>query len=444
MNGPVSLQLGLLNLMEEQIGLFPGFKDRPHWTDGERFQAFRVHKLQKTIEWAYQRSRFYRRLLDQAGLSPLRIADFHDLAELPFTKPSDLAAQPFDFLCVSQGDIERIITFTSSGTVGPRKRVCFTEKDIDHITDYLAVGMNTATGRDSTVQILLPDGPVMGQSDLLKRGVEKMGGTPVMSGLFAPSEEQVRTIENNGSKVIFGETRLIYRITKEMENVRDLRALGLECVFVTTSYLSDIMRYHLENAYGCRVNTHYGLTEMGLGLAVECPETGLYHFNELDTFAEVIDPETGERVKEGEEGELVFTTLTREGMPFIRYRSHDLASMSVSPCACGSFLSTIRHVTRRRESLVDLPNGTTVYPSLFDDYLFRNPGIIDFDISLDRPANRLIFDVEIKKDGSVRKDQVETLIRESMVTKDLTIEVRLLPRGSLKQGAHFKKMIREV
>lgn len=99
---------------------------------------------------------------------------------------------------------------------------------------------------------------------------------------------------------------------------------------------------------------------------------------------------------------------------------------------------------RRRESLVELFNGATVYPSVYDDYLFRNPGIIDFDISLDRSTNRLIFEVETKKDGDVRKEQVETPIRESMVAMDLTIEEQLLPQGSLKQGARFKKMIEEV
>jgi len=444
MTGPVSLQKGLLNLMKKQISLFPSFRDRPQWTDRERFQAFRTHKLQKTVEQAYEKSRFYRRLFDEAGLIPSDIKSFQDLAKLPFTNPRDLATRPFDFLCVSQGDIERIITFTSSGTVGPQKRVFFTKKDIDHITDFLAVGMNTVTGKESAVQILLPDGPIMGQSDLLKRGVEKMGGIPVKTGMLTPSEEQVCTIKDRGSKVIFGETRLIYRITKEMEEIWDLDALELECVFVCTSYLSDIMRAYLASSYGCRVSTHYGLCEMGLGLAVECPETSLYHFNELDTFGEVINPETGERIKDGEEGELVFTTLTREGMPLIRYRSHDLASMFVAPCACGSFLSTISHVKRRRESLRELPNGATVYPSLFDDYLFRNASVIDFDISFDQPAGRLIFEVEIKKDADAREEQMRRLIQEASCSRDLDIEVRLLPQGSLKQGAHFKKMIKAV
>jgi len=181
MNKPVSLQKGLLELMEKQIPLFPKFETNAKWTDEEKFQAFRLHKLKKTIELAYEKSAFYKRLLDNAGIEPDDIQSFEDLKKIPFTEPSDLAAKPYDFLCVSQGEIERIITFTSSGTIGPQKRVCFTTKDLEHITDFLAVGMNTATGKDSTVQILLPDGPVMGQSDLLKRGVEKMGGTPVMS-----------------------------------------------------------------------------------------------------------------------------------------------------------------------------------------------------------------------------------------------------------------------
>ena len=444
MNKPVALQAGLLNLMKRQMPLFPGFEERPGWSDRECFEAFRIHKLQRTLENAYENGRFYRRLFDSVGLKPTDIRSFDDLERLPLTNPSDLAAKPYDFLCVSQGEIERIITFTSSGTVGPQKRVCFTRKDLDHITDFLAVGMNTATGRTSTVQILLPDGPVMGQSDLLKRGVEKMGGTPVMSGLFAPSEEQVKAIRDNGSKVIFGETRLIYRISKEMEDTWDLAALGLDCVFVTTSYLPEVMRTYLEKAYGCRVSTHYGLSEMGLGLAVECPETGLYHFNELDTFGEVVDPGTGKRVEPGQEGELVFTTLMREGMPLIRYRSHDLAALLEGPCACGSFLSSITHVKRRRESLAEIPGGETVYPSLFDDTLFRHPDVIDFNIGLDRKAGRLVFDVEVKNGSMARPADLVPLIREAADTGGLEVLVQVLPQGSLKPEAHFKKMIREI
>lgn len=442
MNKPVALQDGLSNLMGKQIPLYPTFIDRAQWADQHRFQRFRIHKLQKTVAHAYRNSRFYRRLFDKAGLSPADIETFADLHRIPFTTPSDLAANPFDFLCVSQAEIERIITFTSSGTVGPKKRVFFTRKDIDHITNFLAVGMNTATGKDSTVQILLPEGPVLGQSDLLKQGVEKMGGTPVMSGLFAPSQEQVRTICDKRSKVIFGETRLIYRISKETENSWDLGNLGLECVFVTTSYLPDVMRKYFEKTYGCRVSTHYGLSEMGLGLAVECPVTGRYHFNELDTYAEVVDPETGEPLKDGQEGELVFTTLTRDGMPLIRYRSHDLSSMKTTSCDCGAYLSTISHVKRRRESMVELPDGTRIYPSLFDDYLFRNESVIDFDISLDSAGGRLIFDVETKAHAVVPEEQLESLIQEAAWLRDLTVQVKLMPPGSLKQGAHFKKMIK--
>lgn len=444
MNKPVSLQNGLLELMEKQIPLFSEFEEKAGWTDEERFEAFRLHKLKKTIDLAYEKSVFYRRMLDNAGIKPEDIQSFSDLKKIPFTEPSDLAAKPYDFLCVSQGDIERIITFTSSGTIGPQKRVCFTTKDLDHITDFLAVGMNTATGKDSTVQILLPDGPVMGQSDLLKRGVEKMGGIPVMSGLFAPSEEQVKAIRDNGSKVIFGETRLIYRISKEMENTWDLGALGLECVFVTTSYLPDTMRKYLEESYGCRVSTHYGLSEMGLGLAVECPESGLYHFNELDTYGELINPETGEPAGDGEEGELVFTTLMRNGMPLIRYRSHDLAKMPKEKCACGSFLSTIGHVHKRRESIVVLPNGKSIYPSMFDDFLFRNQAIIDYDIFIDTQNAALVFKVETKTAENADVEEIKSLIAKANSTKGMDIEISLVPQGSLKQGVHFKKVIKEI
>jgi len=229
-----------------------------------------------------------------------------------------------------------------------------------------------------------------------------------------------------------------------MEDTWDLKALGLECVFVTTSYLPDVMRKFLEESYGCRVSTHYGLSEMGLGLAVECPESGLYHFNELDTYGELINPESGEPAGDGEEGELVFTTLMRDGMPLLRYRSHDLAKMPKEKCGCGSFLSSIGHVHKRRESIVALPNGARIYPSMFDDFLFQNQSIIDFDISLDRKNRTLVFDVETKASENADAEGIKRLIAQAGLTEEIEIDVRPVPQGSLKQGVHFKKVIKEI
>ena len=131
-------------------------------------------------------------------------------------------------------------------------------------------------------------------------------------------------------------------------------------------------------------------------------------------------------------------------MPLLRYRSHNLASMPKDKCACGSFLSSISHIHKRRESIVVLPNGSSIYPSMFDDYLFQNADIIDFDISLNREKGVLIFEVETKASGKVNEGEIKSLIAKAESTGNMDIEVKIVPQGSLKQGVHFKKVIKKI
>ena len=321
---------------------------------------------------------------------------------------------------------------------------------VDLITDTIE-GMKTVADRSDVVQILLPEGPVLGQCDLLARGVEKMGARPVIAGMFRPPEEQIDMIQQNASTVLFSETHLMYRITKAMESRVDLSALGLKTIFLTTSFASPSMIQYLGRTWDARVSTHYGLTEMGLGLAVDCPECRAYHFNELDVIGEVIDPETGRSLPPGSTGELVFTTLDREAMPLLRYRTRDLASFGQAAETCGSFLRTIGHVGSRVESLVRLTNGDVLFPTLFHDTIFRLPEVIDYDLSVDHweGDDRLIFDVEVQApDDALRGRLIETIksdwVSLGLTTTPAAVEVRLTPPGALEQGRHFKKMIRDL
>jgi phenylacetate-coenzyme A ligase PaaK-like adenylate-forming protein len=141
--------------------------------DAGLFEEYRLFKLRRTLAYVAGRSRFYGKLFADAGIEPGGIRSIADLGSLPLTGPADMAAEPFAFLCVSQGQVERAITFTSSGTVGPKKRVFFSEADIEAITDYMGAGMKTVTDESDVVQILLPEGPACGQSDLLARGSQR-------------------------------------------------------------------------------------------------------------------------------------------------------------------------------------------------------------------------------------------------------------------------------
>jgi phenylacetate-coenzyme A ligase PaaK-like adenylate-forming protein len=415
---------------------------------------FQLFQLRNTLHYVYDKSLFYRELFSKKGIEPGEVQSLADLAKLPLTEPKELAETPLRFLCVPLGEVTRVITFTSSGTTGPQKRISFSEKDVEVMTDFMAVGMSVVATSDDVVQIMLPKGMVLGQSDLLARGVEKMGATPVITGIEPTSEEQIQAIEKHGSTVLFCETLRLNRITVEAKNNHDLTKLGVKALFLTSNYLSDSMRANLQSAWNCEAFTHYGLTEMGLGVAVECPAHNGYHFNEADLLAEIIDPETGEVLPNEEEGELIFTTLTREAMPLIRYRTHDISRLDVKPCECGiTTLKKLDRITRRLESTVRIGEGDEIYPAMFDEALYTVPDIVGYEVSVSKDGVKdcLTFQVEIaRKRAAVKALVREVILKVPPVQKNVKMgkmtipEIQLVTPGSLQKSTRAKKLIKNM
>jgi phenylacetate-CoA ligase len=455
----ISLQKSLSKILKQRISETPEYRkhvakkslEKITRSDLEDFQLF---QLRNTLHYVYNKSLFYRELFSKKGIEPGEVQSLADLAKLPLTEPKELAETPLRFLCVPLGDVTRVITFTSSGTTGPQKRISFNEKDVEIMTDFMGAGMSVVATSDDVVQIMLPKGMVLGQSDLLARGVEKMGATPVITGIEPTPEEQIQAIERHGSTVLFCETLRLNRITVEAKNNHDLTKLGGKALFVTSNYLSDSMRANLQSAWNCEVFTHYGLTEMGLGVAVECLAHNGYHFNEIDLLAEVVDPETGEVLPEGEEGELVFTTLTREAMPLIRYRTHDISRLSAKPCECGiTALKKLDKITRRLESVVRIGEGDEIYPAMFDEALYAIPDIVGYEVSVskDDAKDSLTFQVEIARKGAAVKELIrEAILKVPPVRKNVKVgkmtmpEIQLVTPSSLQKGTRAKKLIKDM
>lgn len=455
----ISLQKSLSKILKQRIRETPEYqkhiakKSLEKITRGD-LEDFQLFQLRNTLHYVYDKSLFYRELFSKKGIEPGEVQSLADLAKLPLTEPQELAKTPLRFLCVPLGEVTRVITFISSGTTGPQKRISFIEKDVEVMTDFMGAGMSVVATSDDVVQIMLPKGMVLGQSDLLARGVEKMGATPVITGIEPTPEEQIQAIERHGSTVLFCETLRLNRITVETKNNHDLTKLGVKALFLTSNYLSESMRANLQSAWNCEVFTHYGLTEMGLGVAVECPAHNGYHFNEIDLLAEVIDPETGEVLPDGEEGELVFTTLTRKAMPLIRYRTHDISRLSAKPCECGiTALKKLDRVTRRVESVLRIGEGDEIYPAMFDEALYTIPDIVGYEVSVskDDAKDSLIFQVEIARKGAAVEELVrEMILRVPPVQKNVKMgkmtmpEIQLVTPGSLQKSTRAKKLIKDM
>jgi phenylacetate-CoA ligase len=417
-------------------------------SDVEIYQAF---KLRKTLQYAYEKSSFYREWFDASGLRPEDICSPEDLSRLSFTEPRQLAEAPYRLLCVSQADIARPYNFVTSGTTGPRKRVFWSRADLERITDFMAAGIGTVATTKDVIHIILPDGRPYSQAELLREGVKKFGATPAVSAVDIGARELSNSIEEFHSTVIFGYARRLFRLSKELQSKEVLNERGVRVLFLAAEYLPDAMRKELEQIWNCRVHTHYGLTEMGLGVAVECSAGNGYHFNEADLLVEIVDPGTGVSVNPGEEGELVFTTLNREAMPLIRYRTHDISRLIVEPCSCGaSTLLKIDKVKKRLESIVKVGDGDEMYPALFDDVLFEVPGIIDYQVLVTRQDNnyRLDFKIEMIEEGEDRLTEIRNkLLAAPIVASNIAAGKMLVPRmetvgsGALQSVGREKKMI---
>ncbi len=419
--------------------------------DRAAIDAYQCLRLRQTLRYAYERSSFYRQHFSSAGVTPDDIHDINDLSRLPFTEPEHLAASPYRFLCISQSEIARPHAFVTSGTTGPQKKVFWSQRDLDRIVEFMAAGIATVADEEDVVQILLADGRPYSQADLLYRGVQRLGANPVISGMDIGSDEQLRILEESHATVLFGYTHQIFRLSKDLQNKTDLAARKVKALFLAGAYVPPLMRHELEHIWNCRVHTHYGLTEMGLGVAVECDAHAGYHFNEAGLLIEVVNPKTGIAAAPGEEGELVFTTLAREAMPLIRYRTRDLSRILPDPCPCGAHsLQRIDYVRKRLESMISLGGKEEIYPALLDDALYGIPGLVDYQAVLMRgeSLSRLKVTADMLSENAHASEQIRmqlqsipAIARSMAAGKLARPEVSIAAPGALKSAGREKKLI---
>jgi len=352
----------------------------------EILQRFQVYRLNKMIDYAREHSPFYRERL----LNDFSAGSIHDLTKLPFTTHVDLRDHPHQLLCVSLTGVARVFTHFTTGTLGRPKKIFFSEKDVERIVRSMsAITANVINGagldpRGAKVAIYLPNsGRPLSMAEMIARGVRLIGGDPFIGSCHDATEEQIEEILAAKPDVLMGSAFRIWRITQEGRETRDLRKANVKAVFITSEYLSSTMRTRLEKAWGATVFHHYGMTEPGFAIGIECGCHCGYHYNESDLLFEVVNPATGEPVGDGEEGELVFTSLAREAMPFIRYRTGDIASITQDACPCGSsLLSRIGVMPKKIGLIYELKTGEQIYASLFDEALYELDDLIDYRIFL--------------------------------------------------------------
>ncbi len=375
--------------------------------DRELFEQYQLHLFRKQMAYVMQNSHYYRKKYDEAGVVPGDIRAMEDLDKVPLTEPADLADEPFLFLCQSQSKIAR--TFSTSGTTGKNKRLFYTREDLLNIIDSIAAALRSAGLKSNeTLHIMFP-AVVAWDPSLMLEGACKVAGLKSEVCSAVDVDEQVKVMREKQAQVIIGLTSFIYRVTVLARDKHDLRSLGLKAIICSSEPLSEAVRQEIEQAWGCKCLSQYGMTEMGLATTIECHmQTGL-HINEADFMVEVIDPDTGKRLPPGEEGELIWTSLSFQGSPLLRYRSYDISHYIIPPCECGhATVGKIGKPKGRRDAATKIGLGERIFPVLFDEAIMQVKGVLNYQLEIDKPSfrDRLHFTVEYSGDMEQGRKEV--------------------------------------
>ena len=343
----------------------------------EALEEYQLNLIRETIDSEKSGSRFYGERLKNVNTD--RICTLDDIGKIPFTFPNDIQNDPFKFLCVPQSEIKRIVTLNTTGTSGKEKRIFFSEEDLDYTVDFFIYGMSCLTDKTDRVMVLLPGDSYGSIGDLLKKALEKTNIECFVHGVVADPEETAKEIiEKNITSIVGIPSQVLY-----LSRVRsDIFVSRIKSVLLSTDYVPETLIRELTDRYGCRVFTHYGMTEMGYGGGVECEALNGYHLREADLYIEIVDPDTGLPLPDGKWGEVVFTTLTRKAMPLIRYRTGDIAAFSSDPCACGTFLKTMKRVAGRKDNRVRLFENGYLYLNELDEVVLPFREIRDYSACL--------------------------------------------------------------
>jgi phenylacetate-coenzyme A ligase PaaK-like adenylate-forming protein len=381
------------------------------------FDQGQMEKLREVVAYARDHSRIYHEKLHP--IEPGSLASSADLEKLPFTFPAELAQDPLSFLCVSQGEVARVTTLTTSGTSGSKKRIFFTAHDLERTVDFFACGMRTMVSAGQHTLILMSGETESSIGRLLQTALLRIGVTSRI-GCRDWSDRDARAAAKTADCIVGIPSQILYLCRKD-------RSLRPKSVLLSADFVPRCVIRAIEKDWECRVFTHYGLTETGFGCAVQCASREGHHLRDAELLIEIVDPQAGTRLAPGELGEIVITTLCNEAMPLIRYRTGDLSRMSVGPCGCGSTLPRLGRVDGRRENELRISGGSTLSIHQLDELLFAIPKVYGFEAGLRREGDRSILSLTVEAEGSIERELAAAKLFGGIAVEVRYAEVRSFP-----------------
>ncbi len=373
-----------------------------------QIKQIQSERLVATVKRVYENVPYYRMMMQSKNLTPDDIKGVDDLYKLPFTAKKDLRdTYPYGLFAVPMDDVVRL--HASSGTTGKQIVVGYTQKDIDTWESICARALTAigATNKDF-VHISFGYGLFTGGFGL-HGGATKIGATtiPVSSG---NTKRQITIIKDFRSTILCSTPSYALHIaeTMEAEGVTP-EDINLKAGIFGAEPWSEEMRGQLEAKFGIKAYDIYGLTEiMGPGVAYECREQSGMHINEDHFIVEVIDPDTGEVLPEGEKGELVFSCITKEAFPVLRYRTRDIGTITRGKCACGRTFAKMTKPMGRTDDMLII-KGVNVFPSQIETVLIDMGYSANYQIVVDRVNNFDTIEVRVELTANLFSDTVRDI-----------------------------------
>jgi len=403
----------------------------PDYLPPAQMRSLQLERLRGVLQRAFDRVELFRARLKERGLTPADIGGLEDIAKLPFTTKADLRdTYPFGLFASPIEEVVRL--HASSGTTGKPIVVAYTREDLDVWTNVMVRSLaSCGITHGDIVQNAYGYGLFTGGLGA-HYGAEALGATviPISGG---NTERQIMVMKDfRVTAICCTPSYFIHLLERAGELGIDVRNLPLRTGVFGAEPWTESMRRHIESAGGIRAFDIYGLSEItGPGVAIECCAQDGLHLFEDHFYPEIVDPESGEPLPEGCEGELVITTLSKRAMPMIRYRTRDITALISKPCPCGRTLRRIRRIGRRSDDMIIL-RGVNVFPSQIEGALMSVEGTLPhYQIVLTREKGLDQMEVLVEVTPEVFSDQIgelETLHDKIVYELDQTLGLRVAIR----------------
>jgi phenylacetate-CoA ligase len=416
----------------------------------EELEQLQIERLQSTLNRVYRNVAFYRQAFDARGVNIESLKDLRSLRDLPFTTHEDLQqSYPYDMFAVPLRDIVRI--HSCSAATGKPVVVGYTRNDLRHWTECAARVLAAAGITEHDVVQIALDYHLSPGGFGFHQGAEQIGASVIPASLTASAAKQVGIMKDFKTTALVSTPGHAANLASAVEELQiHPERLSLRLGLFGGERWSDHLRREIEGRLHIVAMDTYGLSGvMGPGVAGECHLRGGLHINEDHFIVEVIDPKTLQPVEPGRDGELVFTTITKEGFPLIRYRTRDIASVDPAPCPCGRTFARMARVTGRTDDLI-MFGGVGFFPAQIEEVLPQVQGASPhYQILLDRQAGVDVLEIKVEiSEGIPFLDELKTLetLRVQLARKikaalDVEAKVTFVEPRSLRQAAASGRVV---